>query len=281
MGEMTEAWSVVQKWPVLSLERLGETGVAKILLNRPAKRNALSHELIAAFMDALEVIRGDDSIRAVITAANGPAFSAGLDLHDVASRYGDRLEDWDRATPSTRLYEMVRTFPRIMIAQVHGYCLGGAVALLSAHDIAIAASDAQIGMPEIIRGSFGQNVTAALTHAGIPFKKFALLQLSGRNWSGAEADRIGLVSAAVAPEELASFTETLAVEIASRHPAVLQHAKIAVHLGREIPLPQAIEVDRLVTYRLRNAMDPTSTVGDYLKSQKGGTNVGYRRPEGE
>jgi enoyl-CoA hydratase/carnithine racemase len=274
---MAEAWADVRDWKVLSLQHLADAGVARILLNRPQKRNALSHELIAAFLEALEAIRADDSIRVVITAGNGPVFSAGLDLHDVASRYAGRLEDWDRATPSTRLYETVRTFPRVMIAQVHGYCLGGAVALLSAHDLAIAASDAQIGMPEIIRGSFGQNVTAALLHAGLPIKKFAMLQLSGRNWSGADADRIGLVSAAVAPDELESFTVTLAREIASRHPAVLQHAKIAVHLGRDLPLAQAIEVDRLVTARLRTAMDPTSTVDDYLRSQRGGTNVGYSR----
>ncbi len=278
---MADTWVSIREWPVLSLQRLGDTGVAKVLLNRPQKRNALSHELIGAFLEALDIIRGDDSLNAVITEGAGKVFSAGLDLHDVASRYTGRLDDWDRATPSTNLYETVRTFPKIMIAQVHGYCLGGAVALMSAHDIAIAASDAQIGMPEIIRGSFGQNVTAALTHAGISYKKFALLQLSGRNWSGEEADRIGLVSAAVAPGELASFTETLATEIASRHPAVLAHAKIAVHLGREVPLPQAIEVDRLVTYRLRTAMDPTSTVDSYLQSQKGGTNVGYTRPDGE
>ena len=276
---MAEGWSLVREWPVLRLERLADTGVAKVLLNRPNKRNALSHELIGAFREALEVIRADDSVNAVITEGAGKVFSAGLDLNDVASRYGGRLDDWDLATPSTNLYETVRTFPKIMIAQVHGYCLGGAVALMSGHDIAIAASDAQIGMPEIIRGSFGQNVTAALTHAGISYKKFALLQLSGRNWSAEEADQIGLISAAVAPGELASFTETLATEIASRHPAVLAHAKIAVHLGREVPLAQAIEVDRLVTYRLRTAMDPTSTLKDYLKSQHGGTNTGYTRPD--
>jgi L-alanine-DL-glutamate epimerase-like enolase superfamily enzyme/enoyl-CoA hydratase/carnithine racemase len=233
---MDEEWSAVREWPVLTLQRLGDSGVAKIVLNRPEKRNALSHELIGAFMEALDEIRADDTIHAVITAANGPVFSAGLDLHDVASRYASRLEDWDRATLATRLYETVRTFPRILIAQVHGYCLGGAVALLSAHDLAIAASDAQIGKPEIIRGSFGQNVTAALLHAGLPFKKVALLQLSGRNWSGAEADRLGLVSASVERSELESFTLTLAREIASRHPAVLAHAKIAVHLGRDLPL---------------------------------------------
>jgi enoyl-CoA hydratase/carnithine racemase len=277
---MTEAWTVLREWPVLRLEKLADAGVGRIVLNRPEKRNAMSDELIAAFVEALEDIRSIDNVNVVITVGNGPVYSAGLDLHDLARSHARGLEDWDRASAPQRLFELVRTFPRIMIAQIHGYCLGGAVALLTSHDLAIAATDAQIGMPEIIRGSFGQNVTAALFHAGLPFKKVAMLQLSGRNLSGVEADQLGLVSVAVDPTELERFTITLAQEIASRHPAVLQHAKIAVHLGRDVPLQQATEVDRLVTARLRRAMDPTGTVDDYLKSQRGGTNVDYRRSDG-
>jgi enoyl-CoA hydratase/carnithine racemase len=265
---MDDAWSLTREWPVLLLERLGQTGVARIVLNRPEKRNALSHELMAAFLEALEDIRGDDTIRAVITKGNGPTYSAGQDLHDLRSTHEGRLPDWDLATPSTRLYETVRTFPRITIAQVHGHCLGGAVALLNSHDLAVAAKSAQIGMPEILRGSYGQNVTATLFHANIPFKKAALLQLSGRNLSGDEAERLGLVSMSVELEELESATVQLATEIASRSPAALQHAKIAVHLGRDLPLPHAIEVDRLVTARMMTATDPFERVDDYLKSRK-------------
>lgn len=276
---MTDEWSLVREWPVLTLERLADAGVARVTLNRPQKRNALSHELIGAFLEALEEIRTDRSLQAVITRGAGPVFSAGLDLYDVAKFHDKELEDWDRSTPATRLYETVRTFPRIMIAQVHGYCLGGAVALLNSHDLAVAASDAQIGMPEILRGSYGQNVTATLFHSSIPFKKASYIQLSGRNLSGDEADRLGLVSLAVDKAELEETTLTLAKEIASRHPAALQHAKIAVQLGRDIPLPQAIEVDRLVTARMRTAVDPLGDVGDYLQSQKGGTNVDYKRPD--
>jgi enoyl-CoA hydratase/carnithine racemase len=142
------------------------------------------------------------------------------------------------------------------------------VALLNSHDLAVAATDAQIGMPEILRGSYGQNVTATLFHSNIPFKKASLMQLSGRNLSGEQADRLGLVSMAVEPAELEPVTVQLATEIASRNPAALQHAKIAVHLGRDLPLAHAIEVDRLVTARMLTATDPFERVDDYLKSRK-------------
>src|SRR5260370_13596125 len=91
-----------------------------------------------------------------------------------------------------------------MIAQVHGYCLGGALGIMNCHDLVFAADDAQLGMPEILRGSFGQLVTSTLVHGGIPIKKVALMQLVGRNISGAEADRCGIISQAVPAAEVGS-----------------------------------------------------------------------------
>jgi hypothetical protein len=85
----------------------------------------------------------------------------------------------------------------VTIAQVHGYCLGGALGIMNMHDIVVAADDAQLGMPEILRGSFGQLVTSTLLNGRIPIKKVTWMQLVGRNISGAEADRLGVVSHSV------------------------------------------------------------------------------------
>jgi enoyl-CoA hydratase/carnithine racemase len=273
---MGDEWELVRDWTVLYLERLKGSGVARIVMNRPEKHNALTRQLIDAYLEALSEVRADKDLIAVITRGSGPSFSSGNDLKDLRDR---GLEDWDLSTPATRLYETVRTFPRITIAQGHGYCLGGALALLNAHDLAVAAVSAKIGMPEILRGSYGQNVTATTFHAGIPNKKAAYLQLTGRNLSGPEASTVGLVSLAVPDDELEAQTTTLAREIAGRHPAALQHAKIAVQLGRDLPLPHALQVDRLVTARMRTAIDPFQDVDQFLRSQKGGTNVEYRRPD--
>jgi actin-like ATPase involved in cell morphogenesis len=139
----------------------------------------------------------------------------------------------------------------------------------------------QIGMPEILRGSFGQMATSTLFHAGVPMKKAALIQLLGRNISGAEADRLGLVSMAVEPAELESTTMKVAQEIASRHPGVLSSAKIAVQMGRNLSLPDAMRLDQLVASRQRLMVDPLGKVEEYLQSQKGGGNVAYRRSDSE
>ena len=263
------------------LEKVTGSGVAKIILNRPERRNAINAQVVDGVMKALEDIRADGQINAVITQGNGPTYSSGLDLYYLRAQSEGPPADWDKFSPTAIMFEAIRNFPKVTIARVHGYCLGGALALMNSHDLVIAATDAQIGMPEILRGSFGQMATSTLFHSGLPMKKAALIQLLGRNISGAEADRLGLVSMAVEPAELESTTMKLAQEIASRHPGVLSSAKIAVQMGRNLSLPDAMRLDQLVASRQRLMVDPLGKVEEYLQSQKGGPNVGYRRSDSE
>ena len=198
---MSEAWGVVKEWPELVLEELEGAGVARIVLNRPDKRNCLNEALVAAWFEALDIVRADRDIKAVITKGAGICFSSGLDLHFLR-KVSEESRDWDRPTPTVQMAEALRGFPRIVIAQVHGYCLGGALGIMNCHDLVFAADDAQLGMPEILRGSFGQLVTSTLLNGRIPIKKVTWMQLVGRNISGAEADRLGIVRAGLAKVRL-------------------------------------------------------------------------------
>lgn len=274
-----DQWRRMKEWPELILERLEDAGAARIVLNRPDKRNCWNAGMCAAYLEALEIIRPDRTLKVVVTKGAGPVFSSGLDLTFLREFNAGPLTDWDRPNPVVQIGDMVRNFPRIMIAQVHGYCLGGAIGIINAHDLVYAAEDAQIGMPEILRGSFGQIVTATLLHGGVPVKKLAHIALLGRNFSGREASELGIVSQAVPSDLLEDHTIAIAREIASRHLAALEHHKITVQMGRDLTLGQAIQLDQLVGQRLRRAMDPLGDVENYLNSQKGGPNVGYQRPD--
>lgn len=275
---MTDTWQVLKQWPELILDRLSDAGVARITLNRPEKRNAWNEAMVEAFFESLEIVRADRELKVVITRGAGSLFSSGLDLYFLKEANA-APRDWDRPTPTIALAEALRAFPRVMMAQVHGYCLGGALGIMNCHDLVIAAEDAQFGMPEVLRGSFGQLVTSTLLHGGVPVKKVVWLQMVGRNISGVEAERLGIVSQVVPPAMLEATTIETARAIASRHLAPLEHAKITVQMGRDLSLSQAIALDQLVGQRLRRAVDPTGDVENYLKSQKGGPNLGYKRPD--
>ena len=276
---MENNWITLQAWPELVLERLENEGVSRITLNRPEKRNAINEALVATFFESLEIIRADREIKVVITRGAGSVYSAGLDLHFLRSVSNSGLLDWDRPTPTVRLAEALREFPRIMIAQVHGYCLGGALGIMNCHDLVFAADDAQFGMPEILRGSFGQLVTSTLVHGAIPLKKVSLMQLVGKNISGEEADRWGIISQSLPAADLEETVTEIATNIGSRHLAPLEHSKITVQMGRDLSMSQAIQLDQLVGQRLRRAMDPLGDVEAYLESQKGGPNLKNKRPD--
>ena len=278
---MADNWIVEKEWPELILERLEDAGVARITLNRPEKRNALNEPLVEAFFESLEIVRADRDIKAVITRGAGKVYSAGLDLHFLREISNAGLLDWDRPTLTVQLAEALRGFPRIMIAQVHGYCLGGALGIMNCHDLVFAADDAQFGMPEILRGSFGQLVTSTLMHGSIPMKKVTLMQLVGKNISGEEADRWGVISQSMPLAELEDTVTEIARDIGDRHLAPLEHSKITVQMGRDLSVSQAIQLDQLVGQRLRRAMDPLGDVESYLESQKGGPNPKYKRPDVE
>jgi enoyl-CoA hydratase/carnithine racemase len=276
---MADNWLNVKTWPELILDKLEDAGVARITLNRPDKRNCWNEAMCDAFFASLEIVRADKDIKAVITRGAGPCFSSGLDLNFLKGMSDGPLLDWDRASPTIRLAEALRAFPRIMIAQVHSYCLGGALGIMNCHDLVFAAEDAQLGMPEILRGSFGQLVTSTLLHGGVPIKKLSYIALVGRNLSGIEADQLGIVSMAVPAAQLEEHTTKIAREIGSRHLAPLEHHKITAQMGRDLTLSQAIQLDQLVGQRLRRAMDPLGDVKSYLNSQRGGPNLDFKRED--
>ena len=257
-----------------------EKHVAWLTLNRPAKKNALSNALMAQLIADLKEISARKDISAIVLDAKGDSFCSGLDLYDLREK--SRAEaQWGAGGSTPEIVHLLRTAPQITIAAVQGYALGGGLVLVNGCDLAVAAENAKLGMPEILRGSYGAVATPTLFKAGLPNKIAFRIQLTGENLSGTEAFACGLVSHVVPEAELKAAVDRLAFEIGSRHRGPLAHAKIAAYSARDLPFDKAMEVDELVSHRMRYYMDPLSDVDTYLKSQRGGGNLGYKRPDTE
>src|SRR4029079_5944788 len=142
----------------------------------------------------------------------GDSSSSGRDLYDM------RGQDNRRRTRGfggvAEIVDIMRKLPQIKVAKRRGWCLGGGLARINGHDLVVCADTASFGMPEVIRGSYGATATPSLFHAGIPFKKAFYISLTGRNLTGIEAERIGLVSQVVPEKELDGSVEILAKELA-------------------------------------------------------------------
>ncbi len=252
-------------------------GIAWLTLNRPEKKNALSIALLKELADTLRSIRDNDHIRCIVTTGAGDSYSSGRDLYDMRDQSNRRRRRAEGGV--AEIVALMRGLPQVTVAAVKGWCVGGGLALINGHDLVIAADTAKFGMPEIIRGSYGATATPSLFHAGIPLKKAFYISLTGRNLTGTEAERVGLISEVVAETELAAFVETLAKEIASRNGAALESAKIAAYMEKDLPFHMALQADDLIAHRLRYYTNPLSDVAGYLQSQKGGGSVRYVKPK--
>jgi enoyl-CoA hydratase/carnithine racemase len=255
----------------------GEERIAWLTLNRPEKKNALSADLMRQLISHIKEINQDPNIRVIVLSGNGDSFCSGLDLYDLRAEH-KRERRWGQGGNTQEIVQLLRLSPQITIAAVQGYCLGGGLVLANGCDLAVATETAQLGMPEILRGSYGAVATPTLFHAGLPTKLAFQIQLTGRNLNGLEAARVGLVSQAVPESDLKTTVANLAGEIASRHRITLAHAKIAAYAAMDLPFVQALQVDELVSHRMRYYMDPLDDVDNYLNSQKGGTNRSYKKP---
>ena len=164
---------------------------------------------------------------------SGDSYSSGLDLYDLRESW-KRKRAWDQAGSTYEIVRCLRALPQITVAAVRGWCLGGGLALINAHDLCIAGESAKFGMPEVIRGSYGAVATSTLFHSGIPFKKAFYIQLTGRNLTAAEAERVGLISEVVPDDQLTANVEQLAKELGSRNAVTLESAKIAAYMQKDM-----------------------------------------------
>ena len=219
--------------------------VAKIIFNRPEKKNALSRDTIREALSALEELRSDDSVGVVLTTGAGDeAYCAGRDLtefpQDPRQRERYNRRDLPRAY---HLAEVIRNYPKVTIAVVNGFCLGAGITLLLPHDLAIASEKARFGLPEVMRGFLPYPLVATLFRALIPTKLAFEMILTGKNWDGKKALDIGLVNRVVPHHELQESAWQWGREIAQLDRTTLQYCKMAAHASMEAPtIPLAAEI---------------------------------------
>jgi methylglutaconyl-CoA hydratase len=200
-------------------------GVFSITLNRPAKRNALSAEMIELLHQSLERADLDTEVRVVLIRGAGKDFCAGADLDELLASAGRPMhENEASALRLGLLFERLRTVPRPVVALVQGRALAGGAGLATACDILIAGSSAQLGYPEIQRGFVPAMVATPLQR--IVGDKLALdLLLTGRVLSAKEAQGAGLVSRVVCDDDLEREGTAIAARLADSSVSALALTK--------------------------------------------------------
>lgn len=237
--------------PVVLVERRGDVTVATI--NRPHRRNAAD---LAVYHRLEEALRAD-AAACVITGAGGD-FSAGDDvgIFDFADRaQADRF-----IAEVTRIFELIETLERPVVAAVDGYALGFGFELALVSDAVVATERARLGLPEIVHGAAPPNAIGRgpdVLGRGL----VRHLALRGRRWlSGTEAHRWGMVVELQPPAELVDAAVALAGDLAADPGFVAAKRLRNVDGGRAFRLapmvmPRLMVSDAIATARARYARD--------------------------
>jgi methylglutaconyl-CoA hydratase len=196
-----------------------------ITINRPDKRNALSRALIASLTEAFERAKADSAARCVLFTGAGPAFCAGMDLTELSETIeAERAVIWDDALKLAKLFDLIYTLPKPTIAVVNGPAVAGGAGLVSVCDLAIAASTAVFGYPEVRRGLVAALIMPHLIrHVGERMARWLLL--AGEMIDAAAAERCGLINAAVPADQLMTKADAWVAAIAQGGPDALARTK--------------------------------------------------------
>ncbi len=208
------------------------TGSILLTINRADRRNALSRGLIAALTDAFQRAKDDTAVRSVILTGAGSVFCAGMDLAELQESLDKRGEDtpvWDDALRLATLYDLIYTLPKPTIAAVNGAAVAGGAGLVAVCDLAVAASGAKFGYPEVRRGLVAAMVMPHLMrHVGERMARYLLL--SGELIDADEACRVGFVNAVAPTEQVLNKAREWAKATAEGGPAALSRTKELLHL---------------------------------------------------
>ncbi len=176
--------------------------IGVITLNRPEKRNALSHELVSELKQVFEKAETDPTVKVVLLKANGEAFCAGADLAYLDKLQGfSRQQNLDDSNHLRSLFHKVYTLKKVVVAQVEGHALAGGCGLVTVCDFVFAIPEAKLGYTEVKIGFVPAMVMVFLIRR-IGEQKAKHLLLSGELVSGDRAVAFGLVNKVIPRESI-------------------------------------------------------------------------------
>lgn len=186
--------------------------LATITLNRPAKLNALTDRMMRELREALDMANAQPQVRVIRMKGAGRAFSAGFDVSpQIAKR--DTPAQWQAHFQNGNdTFRAIWRSPKPVVAQLHGYCLGGAFDMMLACDLAICAEGTKLGEPEVLFGGTSMFMLLPWTVGIKPCKR---ILLTGENMTAAEALRLDIVNAVTPAEELEATVQKLCKNMAA------------------------------------------------------------------
>jgi enoyl-CoA hydratase/carnithine racemase len=213
----------------------------RVTLNNPARRNAIGPRMVNELLYALGDAMDDPSVRVIVLTGAGDAFCAGGDFAQMTAG-GAEVELPPRGDYADLLLAFAQS-EKPIIARVNGHAMGGGLGLVAASHFAVASKGALLGTPEVNVGLFPMMIMAVLARV-VPQRRLLEMMLLGERMGADEAASLGLVSKAVAAEELDGAVSAWVDKLASKSPSTLRFGLSAFAAQSDLALADALPLLR-------------------------------------
>ena len=239
------------------VERMPDRPVARLILNRPDKRNTITWEMRQVIGDRVAELGRDRSVRVIVVTGAGGYFSSGGDMEREPYEFAHLGENM--AT--------VEQVPQPVIAAVDGFCFGAGLELALMCDIRVCSDRAEFALPEATRGQMPGSGGSQRLPRLIGWSRAKEMILRGRRMLAEEALLCGLVCEVVPPAELEAATLRIADELCQRSPLSLATLKSTLNHGMDTNLRAAMEIERKAYAMLRSTHDYEEGVRSFFEKR--------------
>jgi methylglutaconyl-CoA hydratase len=245
--------------------RASEAGVARLVMNRPEKRNALDDALVSQLKTALREADADPDTRVITLAGAGPDFCAGADLAALGRMADapvmDQMADVDALA---ELFLLLRGLRNPVVALVRGRALAGGCGLATACDLVLAARGASFGYPEV-RVGFVPAMVMAILRRNVPEKRAFELITGGAAVGAEEAERIGLVNRVFDDDAFEAAAGSYARELAERSASAVRLCKRLLYLQDGMSFEAALRAGADLNVIARMTDDTREGIARFLE----------------
>jgi methylglutaconyl-CoA hydratase len=246
-----------------------ENKVATVTLNRPDVRNAFNEFTIAELAVAFNELGRHEGVRAIVLAANGPAFCAGADLNWMKKMA--LYSHAENAQDAEKLADMLRTIylcPKPVVAKVQGDCYAGGMGLVAACDIAVAASGASFCLSEVKLGLIPATISPYVIKS-MGENAARRYFLTAEKFSAQEAHRIGFLHDVVAADALDAHVEGIVKALVTSSPNAVREAKVLVRdvTGKAVDSALVVDTAERIA-NIRASSEGREGVASFLEKRK-------------
>lgn len=249
----------------MTISHVRKGATAWLTLDRPSALNSLSRDLISEFIAKLVEWRNDPEVRVLAVTGRGRAFCTGADLKAAATSEPGQKDLLDMIV---ELFDLLRNFPKPVIAAVNGIAVAGGLELVLACDLVIAAESAKLGDAHSNFGVFPGGGGAAVLPRKIPQNVARYLLFTGESISATDAMRHGLVNEVVADADLESRVQAISDKLATKSPLVLRNMKAVANEALDKSVADALRHELLCCRNHQRSYDMSEGIKAFVEKRE-------------